>query len=78
MDSKNQEKFLVDLITLDMSYFDIILGMDWQTKYQAIVNYFEKKITFQTPKGIEVQFYGKKRVNLSSAFLKYCLVRRQN
>lgn len=41
-----------------MSHFDI-LGMDWLTKYQGFV-FSEKKVTFQSLKGVKVLFYEKK------------------
>ena len=37
-----------NLVVLDMEDFDIILGMDWLSKYYACVNYFHKTITFQS------------------------------
>lgn len=43
-----------------MSYFDVILRMDWLTKYQAIIKFYKKKVIFQIPKDIKVQFYGEK------------------
>lgn len=30
----------VNLIILDMVYFDVILGMGWSATYNAVLNYF--------------------------------------
>ena len=36
-----------DLIVLDMNDYDVILGMDWLSKYGATINCKEKTVTFQ-------------------------------
>lgn len=61
-----------------MSHFDVITGIDWLAKYQAILNFFEKKFIVQTLKGVKIQFCSKKLVDLYSSFLKYYMGGRQN
>ncbi|XP_060964845.1 uncharacterized protein LOC133033845 [Cannabis sativa] len=43
-------ELLVDLIELDLEDFDVILGMDWLTKYNATIDGKRKMVTFE-PKG---------------------------
>ena len=43
LDDRN---FLMDLIVLSMSKFDIILGIDWLTKYCANLDCISKSISF--------------------------------
>ena len=38
-----------NLIPLEMSDFDVILGMDWFSNHRASMNYFIKKIRFEKP-----------------------------
>ena len=40
--------FPTDLIVLSMSEFDVILGIDWLTKYGSILDCVSKSITFTT------------------------------
>ena len=40
-------EFLADLITLPFREFDLILGMDWLTKHQAIVDYGQKIVVLR-------------------------------
>ena len=40
-------EFLVDLIVLEMVDYDVILGMDWLSKYNATIFYCRKKVVFQ-------------------------------
>ena len=40
-------EFLADLITLPFREFDLILGMDWLTKHQAIVDYGQKTVVLR-------------------------------
>lgn len=75
--SFNGHKFQADLFIINISYFDIILGMEWLTKYQDIINCFKKKVTVQTTKGIEVQFYGRRGVNLSNHSLSTASVEKK-
>ena len=40
--------------------FDVILGMDVLTKYQAPIDYYKKKVEFQIPTGEEIVFRGER------------------
>ena len=48
--------FLADLIVLSMSEFDVILGIDWLTKYRAILDYISKSINFTMPRELSFKF----------------------
>ena len=37
-----------DLIVLDMTSFDVILGMDWLAKYRASIDCFRRRVTVST------------------------------
>jgi len=43
--------FLTDLMLLGIHGYDMILGMDWLTKYQAIIDYKRKILAVVTPEG---------------------------
>ena len=49
-------KFPTDLIVLSMSGFDVILGIDWLTKYEAIFYCVSKSITFIMPRELSFKF----------------------
>ena len=38
----------VDLRIMDMSEFDVILGMDWLTAYRAVIDYERRRVTAYT------------------------------
>ena len=40
-------EFLADLITLPFQEFDLIMGMDWLSKHQAIVDYGQKMVVLR-------------------------------
>ncbi|XP_073014570.1 uncharacterized protein [Primulina eburnea] len=67
--SINNQTFSADLIQLIMVDFDIILGMDWLAKNNAIVDCKGKEVKLRTPGQGEVVFHGKskKRKSLLSA-----------
>ena len=39
----------MDLISLEMKDFDVILGMDWLTKHHASIDCFRKRVVFAMP-----------------------------
>ena len=43
---------------LDLDDFDIILGMDWLSKYHACVDCFHKTITFPSEREVNCLFKG--------------------
>ena len=48
--------FLGDLIKLSFREFDVILGMDWLSRHQVVVDCRMKRVTLRTPSGEEVTF----------------------
>lgn len=39
----------VDLITLDMGDFNVILGINWLTAYHITIDCYKKKLVFNVP-----------------------------
>lgn len=54
-----------DLMIMDMSDYDVIVGMDWLESYRAIFDYSKKKVTISIPNGLTFTFYGNKSVSRS-------------
>src|SRR3954469_3025953 len=54
-----------DLIILDMTVFDVIVGMYWLSTFRAIVDCHRRRVTFRTPKGERFFFMGEERVQLN-------------
>ena len=52
--------FTVDLRIMDMSEFDVILGMDWLTAYRVVIDYERRRVTSYTQDGTHVVFQGDK------------------
>ena len=50
----------VDLRVMDMSEFDIILGMDWLTAYRVVIDYEHRRVTAYTQDSTRVTFQGDK------------------
>ncbi len=53
-------EFSADLIELPFHEFDVILGMDWLSHHQAIVDCRLKRITLKTPKNDEIKIVGER------------------
>ena len=51
---------MVDLRVMDISDFDVILGMDWLTAHRVVIDCDSRRITAYTPDGIHVTFQGAK------------------
>ena len=49
-------EYFVNLILLYLKDFNIILGMDWLAAYHALVDCFNKKVTFQISGQLEFCF----------------------
>ncbi|XP_028081322.1 uncharacterized protein LOC114282771 [Camellia sinensis] len=47
-----------NLLPLDMTHFDIILGMDWLSEYQATIDCMTKQISFHPPRQSKFTFKG--------------------
>ncbi|XP_059446579.1 uncharacterized protein LOC132178142 [Corylus avellana] len=52
-----------NLIIFEMSWFDIILGMDWLSMYHASVDCFHKEIVFRPPGAAEFKIRGNQNTN---------------
>ena len=50
----------VDLRVMDMSKFDIILGMDWLMTYRVVIDCERRRVTAYTQDGTRVTFQGDK------------------
>ena len=50
----------VDLRIMNMSEFDVILGMDWLTVYKVVINFERRRVTAYTQDGTRVVFQGGK------------------
>ena len=59
-------EFPRDLIELSFREFDVILGMDWLSRYQVPVDCKMKRVTLRTPSGEEVTFIGERSNHLSN------------
>ena len=59
-------EFLGDFIELSFRKFDVILGMDWLSRHQEIVDCGMKKMTLRTPNEDEVTFIDERSNHLSN------------
>ena len=59
-------EFLRNLIELSFKEFNVILGMDWLSRHQAIVDFRMKRVTSRTPNEDEVTFIGERSNHLSN------------
>ena len=48
----------VDLRIMDMSEFDVILGMDWLTAYMVVIDCERRRVTTYTQDGTRMVFKG--------------------
>ena len=51
---------IVDLRVMNMSEFDVILGMDWLTAYKVVIDCERRRVTIYTQDGTRVVFQGDK------------------
>lgn len=49
------------LIILEMTDFDVIIGMDWLTTFRAKIDCSYRRVTFRTPEGETLKFIGNQR-----------------
>ena len=61
-----ENEFMGDLIELSFREFDVILGMDWLSRHQAVVDCRMKRVTLRTPSGEEVTFINERLNYLSN------------
>ena len=48
----------MDLRILDMSEFDVILGMDWLTVYRVVIDCERRRVTAYTQNSTRMEFQG--------------------
>jgi hypothetical protein len=48
--------FIANLIVLELKRIDVILGMDWLSKYKVLINCAKKSVKMTTPEGKEMEF----------------------
>src|SRR3954468_14432589 len=51
-----KHKFLVSLIILDSQGLDVILGMDWMTKYEGVLDCANRTVALTTPEKKRIRF----------------------
>ncbi|KAL5540955.1 hypothetical protein UlMin_044247 [Ulmus minor] len=66
-------RLLADLIVLPMTQFDVILGMDWLSKYQTIIDCHRARVIIGTEDGGVVTYQADQGVKSSSPILKVCV-----
>ena len=59
-------EFLGDLIELSFKEFDVILGMDWLSRHQVVVDFRMKRVTLRTLNDDKVIFIGERSNYLSN------------
>ena len=72
-------EFPGDLIKLSFREFDVILGMDWLSRHQVVVDCRMKRVTLRTPSGEKVTFICKRSnrlCNVISAATARTMVRK--
>ena len=67
-----------DLFVLPMAGFDVILGMDWLSKYRATVDCYRRRVTLLTKNGQVVDYQAKTGAVTPSPVLKACIGGRKN
>ena len=53
-------RFTCDLFPLEMSVFDVILGMNWLSSVEAKIDCFRRRVVFRTPEGSWSTFIGER------------------
>lgn len=56
----------VDLVLFELDEIDVILRMNFLTKYHAILDCFNKEVVLKEPEWFEVKFIGNKKVELAN------------
>ena len=64
-----------NLIPLEMNDFDVILGMDWLSNHQVLMDFFTKRIRFEKLGYLEFEFMGDRRI-LSTCVISVLEVKR--
>ena len=69
------QEFPADLVALDMRDFDVVLGMDWLSRYRATLDCYKKEVKLHRPGKLEVKFRGMRR-ELSSNMISAMAAQR--
>lgn len=73
--------FLSHLIVLDSKGIDVILGMDWLTKYHGVIDCAQRLITMKHPNGTKIEYQavselvGEVQLNLANVVLDIPVVK---
>ena len=66
---------LVDLILLEMTDFDIILGMDWLASCYSMVDCHLKKVNFEVSRVLQCMYKGNGCITLTSLISSFSALR---
>ena len=69
--SLDESEFIVDLIVLHMSEFDVILDMDWLSSYHISIDYFTKTVKLRASDGSEMIVATSQGNRFAESFLAY-------
>ena len=59
-------QFVFDFIVLDMSGFDLILGMYWLSSVHAHIDCYQRRVRLFSPKGLPFCVYGDRKSSVGS------------
>ncbi|KAL5555350.1 hypothetical protein UlMin_037586 [Ulmus minor] len=59
----------VNLVVLEMHDYDVILGMDWLSKYNAKIDCHKKRVSFEPTEGQKFAFQGEKKRSRCMGYL---------
>ena len=71
-------RLFADLYVIAMDEFDVILGMDWLAKYQAMVDCYKRRIRLSTEDGQIIEYSAKTGAATPYPLLKACIGGRRN
>jgi len=69
----------IDLVEFPLEEFDVIVGMDWLSRYKATIDCVQKKVSLKGPKGVHVSYRGfveRPRFKLISSVSMKALLRK--
>ena len=72
------DKLFTDRFVIPMGEYDVILGMDWLSKYQATVDCFKRRITLVAKDGQVIEYSAKSGIVMPYPLLKACVGGRKN
>ena len=68
----------MDLVLFYVLAFNVIMGINWLAQHHVVLNFYLKKVIFQTSCGSHLIFYGDQRLTLISPIqdLDNCSLRK--